>query len=82
MDPTETIRREMVAAINEGPPEREELERNYGRVWNTRELQNDFVVHSFLAPFVCATHKQTGKKGTLVFRHHPRYYFEWLEDRK
>jgi len=73
-DKTEGIRRAMVEAINSGaiPPE--------GQEWTTDELTRDFEVLGFLAPFVIVRKKDSGKKGTLMFRHLPRVYFNWKED--
>lgn len=78
-DPTESIRRKMVQEINSSPSTREGLEQDHGQVWDTKELQQDFVVHGFLAPFVNATRKSDGKHGTLMFTHMPRFYYGWEE---
>ena len=51
-DPTEDIRRELVARINAHPGSRESLEALYGNVWDTQELARDFDVIGFAAPFV------------------------------
>jgi hypothetical protein len=40
-DPTESIRRELVAVINASPQSREGLEAWYGQVWDTAELARD-----------------------------------------
>ena len=48
-DPTEAIRRQMVAQINAVEGSREYLESKYGQVWDTSELQEDFEVLGFLA---------------------------------
>jgi hypothetical protein len=71
----------MVAQINSDPGGRGELEKDYGKenVWDPEELSRDFVVHSFMAPFIFATRKSDGKEGTLMFQHHPRFYFGWVE---
>ena len=76
-DPTETIRREMVAEINAEPGSREYLESKHGQVWNTSELQQDFEVIGFMAPMVVALRKSDGTKGSLMFQHSPRFYFGW-----
>uniref|UniRef100_A0A6M3LQY6 Uncharacterized protein n=1 Tax=viral metagenome TaxID=1070528 RepID=A0A6M3LQY6_9ZZZZ len=55
--------------------EREELEKEHGKVWNTKELIKDFEVISFLAPFVEVKEKSTGEKGSMMFQHNPRFYF-------
>ena len=51
----------------------------YGQIWNTQELKNDFEVEGFMAPFVMARRKSDNKPGTLMFQHHPRYYFSFSE---
>ena len=82
-DPTEIPRRIMVAAINSSvesdskDDERKRLEEEYGQVWDTSELSQDFVVEGFMAPYVVATHKGTRERGTLQFQHMPRFYFNW-----
>lgn len=53
-DPTESIRRNMVAEINHQPGSREYLEAKHGQVWDTSELQEEFEVIGFAAPLVVA----------------------------
>lgn len=74
-DPTEQGRREMVAEIaaNAGP--RETLEAKHGQVWDTDQLQADFEVLSFLAPFVRVRRKSDRVMGTLEFQGRPRFYY-------
>ena len=81
-DKTENIRREMVAEINAERTSREELESQYGtaNVWDTTELSVRFEVAGFMAPFAVVRDKTTGKKGTVMFLHSPRYYFHFVED--
>lgn len=79
-DPTESIRRAMTEKINEHAAERQALEREYGQVWDTQQLQADFNVLAFLAPFVSVRRKSDGVMGTLVFQHYPRFYFRFQED--
>lgn len=82
-DPTENIRRNLVDSIhnqvksNDKDQERKRLEEQYGRVWDTTELTPDFEVLGFMAPFVVVRNRETGEKGTLLFQHHPRFYFCW-----
>jgi hypothetical protein len=68
MDETENIRRQMVTEINAEPNERQALEHEHGKVWDTSELQKDFEVLGFMAPFVIVQEKATGRKGTLMFQ--------------
>ena len=43
-DPTEDIRKQMIAEINAAPGSREYLEHKHGQVWDTRQLSEDFEV--------------------------------------
>jgi hypothetical protein len=74
-DPTEPIRRQMVAEINAVEGSREYLEQKHGQVWDTNQLQEDFEVLGFGAPFVVVKRKSDGVKGSLMFQHSPRFYF-------
>ena len=44
MDHTESFRKDLVANINRNPKERNELEEQFGNVWDTQELTRDFNV--------------------------------------
>ena len=48
--------------------------------WSTAELQRDFEVIGFAAPFVVVKRKSDGVKGSLEFTHSPRVYFNWRAD--
>lgn len=76
-DPTEGIRREMVAAINAEAAEREALEATYGQVWSTEEMTRDFEAIGFAAPFVIVRRRSDGQKGSLMFQGRPRFYFQF-----
>ena len=78
-DPTESTRREMLMQINVEPGSREYLEAKHGQVWDTSELSRDFEVIGFAAPLVVVRRKSDGVKGSLMFQHHPRFYFGWEE---
>ena len=80
MDKTEGIRRLLVDVINVAPDERAELELEHGQVWDTEQLQDDFRVEGFLAPFIGVTRKVDNKKGLMMFQHNPRYYFNFKEE--
>lgn len=73
-DETESIRRQMIQEINAEPGSREFLEQQHGKVWDTSELQDDFVVLAFCAPLVIVARKSDGAKGSLYFQHSPRLY--------
>lgn len=50
------------------------------QTWNTEELQRDFTVEGFLAPFVVVRRKSDGVRGTLEFTHSPRVYYKFVPD--
>jgi hypothetical protein len=80
-DPTEAPRRARVAEINVVPGSREELEAQYGYVWNTDQLTADFEVLGFLAPYCVVRRKADGQRGSLEFQHGPpRLYFNFVPD--
>jgi hypothetical protein len=74
-DPTEDIRRNLLAEINAQPGSREYLEAKHGQVWDTAELGRDFIVIGFAAPLVVVKRKSDGQKGSLMFQASPRFYF-------
>jgi len=76
-DPTENIRREMLA---NGQPQRDLLEAT--ERWTTDELTRDFDVLGFLAPFVMVRRRADGIVGSLEFTHSPRVYFNFRPDQK
>lgn len=80
-DETEGIRRAMVIEVNSEAGERAALEARYGQVWTTDEVQRDFDVEGFMAPFVVARRRADDVRGSLMFQHGPpRLYFNWQED--
>lgn len=76
-DETEALRRERLAEINSEPGNREALEGQYGQVWDTGQLGQDFEIIGFMAPLVVVRRKRDGVKGSLEFQHHPRFYFNF-----
>ena len=58
--------------MNEGT--REYLEKMHGRVWTTNELTDEYIVESFLAPYVDVIRKADSAKGSMQFQHSPRFY--------
>lgn len=87
-DETQTVRQIMTTIVNasveslDNEKERQRLTKEYGPVWNTQELQNDFEVLGFMAPFVIVRNRNslTNEKGTLMFQHSPRFYFNYRKD--
>jgi len=82
-DPTEGMRRKLVGLIGRDvksdsyQDERLRLVEKYSEVWDTEEVTRDFIIERFMAPFVVATHRETGQKGVLMFQGYPRFYFLW-----
>ena len=85
-DVTEGIRRVEVARINSAvesedkDAERKRLEALYGEVLDTDQVRERFEVIGFMAPFVMVKRKLDGKKGSMEFQHHPRFYFNFVLD--
>ncbi|MHB0959307.1 MAG: hypothetical protein ACYC0X_23450 [Pirellulaceae bacterium] len=79
-DPTETVRCERLAEINSEPGSRDALAAQYGQVWSTQELGEDFQVLGFMAPFVVVRRKSDGIRGSLEFQHTPRFYFNFQRE--
>ena len=79
-DPTEPLRRARLAEINSDRSDRAALAARYGRVWDPQELAREFEVLGFLAPLVVVRRKSDGRKGSLEFQHHPRFYFGFQPD--
>lgn len=80
VDTTEAARRERVAEINLAPGSREALEAQYGQVWDTDQLLEEFEATGFLAPYVSVRRRSDGQKGSLEFQHAPRLYYGWQAD--
>lgn len=76
-DPTEAIRRDLLAR---GVPEEAltAIIASGGQIWDTQQLQTEFTVQGFLAPFVGVTRKADGVKGAMMFTHNPRFYFDFV----
>jgi hypothetical protein len=74
-DPTEDIRRKMLAEINAQPGSREYLEAKHGQVWNTSELSENFEVIGFMAPLIVVVRKSDRQKGSMMFQANPRFYY-------
>jgi len=55
--------------------QRERMEIAHGQVWTTSEVQEDFEVIQFAAPYVIVRERSTGCKGSLLFQHDPRFYY-------
>jgi len=91
-DPTEaTRRREVVelnaagAALAAASPEddgRAALEAEHGKVYTLAELDAEFTITGFMAPYVGVVRKADGVVGSMQFQHRPRFYFSFVPDTK
>jgi hypothetical protein len=82
-DELERVRRQMVKEVEEQKAsDRADAERKYGKVWDIEELQRDYEVVGFLAPFVVVVRRRDGVKGSLMFQHSPRFYYGFQEDHR
>lgn len=83
MDENEKIALEAKAKRDElEKAKREELLQDFPQVWDTSELSADFKVISFLAPTVSVVRKSDGAKGSMLFCHSPRFYFDFQKGSK
>jgi hypothetical protein len=67
----------MINKINADPGSREALEAEFGKVWDTTELQSDFQAIGFMAPFIVVRRRADGVKGSLTFQQSPRLYYDF-----
>jgi hypothetical protein len=74
-DPTEQVRREMLET-NQPYVDLARADRR----WDTDALRKEFEVLMFAAPFVVVRRLADGVRGTLMFTHHPRWYFDFRVD--
>lgn len=79
-DPTYELRKLRSEQINSNPRNREDLEREFGTVWSSKEMGQEFIVDYFLAPLVIVRRRSDGLKGSLLFQHSPRFYFRFFRD--
>lgn len=77
-DSTEPLRRVMVEQINSNAAERATLEEQHGVVYDSDEIREQFEVASFAAPFIVVRRKSDGAKGSLMFQHSPRFYWDFV----
>ena len=84
-DITEGIRRIEVAVqqLSEAFT-RQQLEAEYGQVWDTNEMFRDFDAEGFMAPYVIVKRRSDGVLGSLEFQTNigARYYYNFTPDRR
>jgi len=52
------------------------------QLWTTGQLQQDFEVIGFCAPFVKVKRKSDNVIGMMEFDHMPRVYYDFIPDNK
>ena len=75
IDLSEPTRAALAKMLNDAAKTPEELSKVHGRIWDTYELQKDFEVEGFLAPYVKVIRKDDEQVGLLLFQHSPRVYW-------
>lgn len=68
-DYVDVLRAVRVAEINSSPVPEGAL--------TTDQMREQYDVLGFAAPYVVVTRKSDGVKGTLEFKHQPRWYFNF-----
>ena len=59
------------------PIDRKALEAKHGKVWDTDELEREFVVTAFIGPTVVVRRKADDLVGTLEFTNRPHLFFNF-----
>ena len=59
--------------------DKKELEETYGKLWDTKEVQEDFTVEGFGYGLCVVRRKSDNVRGSLDFQHMPRYYHSFIE---
>jgi hypothetical protein len=73
MKKIERLRRQQLVEVNTSPtPE---------GAMTLSEAQKLYTFEGFSAPYVVVERKSDGVKGTLAFKHSPRVYFNFKEDK-
>jgi hypothetical protein len=61
------------------PRSREQLEAEFGTVWDTSELAAAFVITAILGNEIVVRRKADNAVGTLTFQRDPPLYFHFIE---
>lgn len=76
-DTTKSIRKQMVAELNLDDNTKADLEAKHGKVWTTSEMSAEYEALGFMAPYIIVRKRETGERGSLMFTHSPRFYFNF-----
>jgi plasmid stability protein len=77
-DETEPTRRILAAVINSSTED--EVREAAEQTWTTEELTRDFTVLGYSAPVCVVRRKSDGVRGSLMFKHSPRIYFNFVPE--
>ncbi|MBI2806119.1 MAG: hypothetical protein HYX68_14150 [Planctomycetes bacterium] len=72
-------RRKKPRKIVPPPRTRAELEREFGKVWDTHELAREFVITSIIGSTVVVRRKTDDVVGTMKYQSNPPLYFGFVE---
>lgn len=72
------MRRKKKVVRAEPPKSREQLEAEFGEVWDTRELANVFVLTGIVGDVVVVRRKSDQRVGTLRYQNRPRYFYQFV----
>lgn len=72
-------RRKKQPKIIPPPKSRADLEREFGRVWDTQELAHEFVITSIIGNTVVVRRKTDDVVGTLQHQSKPPLYFGFVQ---
>lgn len=73
------MRRKKLRKIIPPPRTRPDIEREFGRVWDTQELAHEFVITSIIGSTVVVRRKSDNRVGTLQHQSNPPLYFQFVE---
>lgn len=69
------MRRKKKGDKTETPKPREQLEAEFGRVLDTRELAQEFVLTGIVGDVVIVRRKADSVVGTMRYQNRPRFFF-------
>ncbi len=58
--------------------DRQSLEAKYGKVWDEKELAQEFRVTAIIPPQVVVVRRSDGQVGSMTFQNDPRFYFNFV----
>lgn len=74
-------RSQMALELVRSPATKEELQEHFDLVLERRELEEAFVILSYMPPFVLVRNRQTGEMGSFVYQDNPRLFWGFNKNR-